>query len=323
MRWIELTVLTTEQGLDAVCGRLDMLGVSEVVIEEDRASIAAFLKENARYWDFAETDELVASEQPAVKAYLEDTQQNREKLDEIERSFAALRCMDTRLDLGSLQIIVRTTENEDWENNWRAYYKPMEIGTRLLVRPSWEEADANGRIVLSLDPGMAFGTGSHQTTRMCLQYLEENVKTGDKLIDLGCGSGILAIAGLLLGADDALAVDIDEIAEKIVYENAALNGIGRDRLLVRIGDALTDGAFADGLCEKRYDVVVMNIVADVVIAMSSLVPKLIKPDGVFIMSGIIADRLEDVKAGIAKNGFEVLSTRAEGDWRAILARCAR
>lgn len=323
MKWIELTVLTTEQGLDAVCGRLDMLGVSEVVIEEDRASIAAFLKDTAKYWDFADTDELVAGEQPAVKAYLEDTPENREKLDEIQRSFDELRSMDTGLDLGSLQIIVRTTENEDWENNWRAYYKPMEIGERLLVRPSWEEAEAKGRIVLSLDPGMAFGTGSHQTTRMCLQYLEENVKDGDELIDLGCGSGILSIAGLLLGAKNALAVDIDDIAEKIVYENAALNGIGRDRLAVRIGDALTDGEFAQGLCDRRYSVVVMNIVADVVIAMSRLVPRLIEPDGVFIMSGIIADRLEDVKAGVSKNGFEVLSCRAEGDWRALVARPVR
>ena len=156
------------------------------------------------------------------------------------------------IDLGSLRFVVRMTDEEDWANNWKIYYKPLKIGERLLVRPSWESlSDAEGRTVLSLDPGMAFGTGSHHTTRMCLQYLEKTVKEGDMLLDLGCGSGILSIAGVLLGAKSALAVDIDPIAEKIAYENAEINGVLRDRYEVRIGDVLTDDALRAGLTAQQ------------------------------------------------------------------------
>ena len=219
--------------------------------------------------------------------------------------------------------MVRLTDDEDWENNWKIYYKPLEIGERLLVRPSWEQADDTGRIVLSLDPGMAFGTGSHHTTRMCLEFLEKTVKDGDDMIDLGCGSGILSIGALLLGAKEALAVDIDPIAEKIAYENAAMNDITPDKYTVLIGDVLSDTALQDRLCEKRYDVVAANIVASVIIELTKIVPRMIKPDGVYIMSGIIGERLDEVLAALEENGFEVLEVRAGDDWRAVMARPKR
>ena len=248
MKWIEMTVFTTEQGLDAVAARFDMLGIQQVVIEQGKESIEAFLKETAKYWDYADTDELVAGEEPCVKAYLADAGENMELVHAAEASFDELRKMDVGIDLGSLRFVVRMTDEEDWANNWKIYYKPLKIGERLLVRPSWESlSDAEGRTVLSLDPGMAFGTGSHHTTRMCLQYLEKTVKEGDMLLDLGCGSGILSIAGVLLGAKSALAVDIDPIAEKIAYENAEINGVLRDRYEVRIGDVLTDDALRPSL----------------------------------------------------------------------------
>ena len=189
--------------------------------------------------------------------------------------------------------------------------------------PSWEKAEDTGRIVLSLDPGMAFGTGSHHTTRMCLEFLEKTVKAGDDMIDMGCGSGILSIASLLLGAKEAVAVDIDPIAEKIAYENAAMNGIGKDTYTVLVGDVLSDSALQDKLCKKKYDVVAANIVASVIIELSAIVPRLIKKDGVFIMSGIIAERLDEVLGALDKNGFEVLEVKAGDDWRAILARPKR
>ncbi|MBQ3132278.1 MAG: 50S ribosomal protein L11 methyltransferase [Clostridia bacterium] len=323
MKWMEVTVFTTEQGLDAVCGRLDMLGINQVMIEQGRDSIEQFLHDTAKYWDYADMDALVASEEPCVKAYIADVADNRATVKAIEESFEELRGMDVGIDLGSLNIVVRLTDDEDWENNWKIYYKPLEIGERLLVRPSWEQAEDTDRIVLSLDPGMAFGTGSHHTTRMCLEYLEKTVKDGDDMIDLGCGSGILSIGALLLGAKEALAVDIDPIAEKIAYENAAMNDITKDKYTVLIGDVLSDTALQEKLCEKQYDVVAANIVASVIIELTKIVPRMIKPDGRYIMSGIICERLDEVLAALDENGFEVLEVRAGDDWRAVMARPKR
>ena len=323
MKWMEVTVFTTEQGLDAVCGRLDMLGINQVMIEQGRDSIEQFLHDTAKYWDYADMDALVASEEPCVKAYIADVADNRATVKAIEESFEELRGMDVGIDLGSLNIVVRLTDDEDWENNWKIYYKPLEIGERLLVRPSWEQAEDTDRTVLSLDPGMAFGTGSHHTTRMCLEFLEKTVKDGDDMIDLGCGSGILSIGALLLGAKEALAVDIDPIAEKIAYENAAMNGITPDNYTVLIGDVLSDTALQEKLCAKQYDVVAANIVASVIIELTKLVPRMIKPDGHYIMSGIIGERLDEVLAALDENGFEVLEVRAGDDWRAVMARPKR
>ncbi|MBE5785788.1 MAG: 50S ribosomal protein L11 methyltransferase [Clostridiales bacterium] len=323
MKWIEMTVFTTEEGLDAVAARFDMLGIQQVVIEQGRESIEAFLKETAKYWDYADTDELVAGEEPCVKAYLADAGENMAIVEEAEASFAALKTMDVGLDLGSLRFVVRTADDEDWANNWKVYYKPLKIGERLLVRPSWEQLeDTEGRTVLSLDPGMAFGTGSHHTTRMCLEYLEKEVKQGDNLLDLGCGSGILSIAGILLGAKDAVAVDIDPIAEKIAYENAEMNGVMKDRYDVRIGDVLTDELLRAGISEKQYEVVTANIVAAVIISLLPIVPPLLKQGGAFITSGIIRDRLEDVKAAILAEGLVIENVNISEEWCAILARKA-
>ena len=324
MKWIEMTVFTTEQGLDAVAARFDMLGIQQVVIEQGKESIEAFLKETAKYWDYADTDELVAGEEPCVKAYLADAGENMELVHAAEASFDELRKMDVGIDLGSLRFVVRMTDEEDWANNWKIYYKPLKIGERLLVRPSWESlSDAEGRTVLSLDPGMAFGTGSHHTTRMCLQYLEKTVKEGDMLLDLGCGSGILSIAGVLLGAKSALAVDIDPIAEKIAYENAEINGVLRDRYEVRIGDVLTDDALRAGLAAQQYEVITANIVASVIIALLPIVPPLLKEGGAFITSGIIRDRLDEVKETILANGLTIESEDISEEWCAILARKVR
>ena len=324
MKWIEMTVFTTEQGLDAVAARFDMLGIQQVVIEQGKESIEAFLKETAKYWDYADTDELVAGEEPCVKAYLSDAGENMELVHAAEASFDELRKMDVGIDLGSLRFVVRMTDEEDWANNWKIYYKPLKFGERLLVRPSWESlSDAEGRTVLSLDPGMAFGTGSHHTTRMCLQYLEKTVKEGDMLLDLGCGSGILSIAGVLLGAKSALAVDIDPIAEKIAYENAEINGVLRDRYEVRIGDVLTDDALRAGLAAQQYEVITANIVASVIIALLPVVPPLLKEGGAFITSGIIRDRLDEVKETILANGLTIESEDISEEWCAILARKVR
>ena len=322
MKWTEITVFTTEEGLDAVCGRLSMLGIDQVQIEQGRESIEQFLNDTAKYWDFANLDELVTCDEPCVKAYIADVADNANLIEDIRSSFDELKGMKLGLDFGSLRVVVRQTDEEDWANNWKVYYKPLAIGSRLLVCPSWDQAEPNGRVMLSLDPGMAFGTGGHHTTRMCLEYLEQRVKAGDEMLDLGCGSGILSIASILLGARHATGVDIDPLAEKIAGENASLNGIDSQLYTVLAGDVITDNALVSRLAEKKYDVIAANIVADVIIALCPLVPKLLNSNGCFIVSGIIEERLADVLSALAQNGFTAVDIMAGEDWRAILAERA-
>lgn len=323
MKWMEITVFTTQEGLDAVCGRLSTLGIDQVQIEESREAIGEFLRETAKYWDYADLDKLTDEGGPCVKAYVAEVADNARLVAEIQASFDELRRMDVGLDLGSLKVVARTTDEEDWANNWKAYYKPLEIGERLLVCPSWEKAKHGGRVLLSLDPGMAFGTGSHHTTRMCLEFLERRVRPGDALLDLGCGSGILSIAGVLLGAAHATGVDIDPMAEKIARENAARNGVGAGQYTVLAGDVLADQALVSKLSQRKYDVAVANIVADVIIGLCPIVAPLLKEDGAFIVSGVIAERLDDVLYALAQHGFRAVETRAGEDWRAIWAERAR
>ncbi len=322
MKWTEITVFTTEEGLDAVCGRLSLLGIDQVQIEQSRESIEQFLRETAKYWDYADLDELVAGDEPCVKAYLSEAADNGSMVEAVFASFKELKMTDVGLDLGSLRVVVRETDEEDWANNWKLYYKPLAIGERLLICPSWEQAEPQGRVLLSLDPGMAFGTGGHHTTRMCLEYLEQRVRAGDEMLDLGCGSGILSIAALLLGAVHATGVDIDPMAKKIAGENARLNGIGTEVYTVLAGDVLTNEPLAARLAQKQYDVIAANIVADVIIALCPLAPSLLKKGGCFIISGVIADRLDAVLSALAKNGLKAVDVKAGEDWRAILAERA-
>ncbi len=319
MKYREISVFTTEAGLDAVCARFSMLGMEQLEIVQGREEIADFLQKSAKYWDFADMDELCAGE-PCVKAYIDDNDEANAAIASLRASLAELKTMQLGFDIGSLNTVVQTVDDSVWLNAWKEAYKPFTVGKRLLVRPSWEDDfDADGRSVLSLDPGMAFGTGSHPTTRMCLEYIDDFVKEGDSVVDLGCGSGILSIAALILGAKDAIAVDIDPIAETIAYENAALNGIGKDRYTVLTGDVLTDNALRSKIESKRYPIVTANIVASVIIALAPYAVKLLEDGGKFITSGIIDNREDEVAAALTAAGLRIIEIRRGGDWRAILA----
>ena len=319
MKYREISVFTTEAGLDAVCARFSMLGMEQLEIVQGREEIADFLQKSAKYWDFADMDELCAGE-PCVKAYIDDNDEADATIASLKASLAELKTMQLGFDIGSLNTVVQTVDDSVWLNAWKEAYKPFPVGKRLLVRPSWEDDFvADGRSVLSLDPGMAFGTGSHPTTRMCLEYIDDFVKEGDSVVDLGCGSGILSIAALILGAKDAIAVDIDPIAETIAYENAALNGIGKDRYTVLTGDVLTDNALRSKIESKRYPIVTANIVASVIIALAPYAAKLLEDGGKFITSGIIDSREDEVAAALTAAGLNIIEIRRGGDWRAILA----
>ena len=231
MNWIEVHIDTQPAELDGLCARLEELGITGLVID-DEADFKNFLENNHQYWDYV--DESLLQEKKGlcrVTFYLSDDPDGRRRLAAAEDLAAAL--PGARLSRAAVQ-------DADWENNWKQFYKPMEIGERLIVVPEWEQANTQGRIPLILNPGLTFGTGSHATTRLCLTALEETIHGGERVLDLGCGSGILSIAALRLGAEHAFACDIDEKCVEVAYENAALNGIDRSRYTVRWGDVLSD-----------------------------------------------------------------------------------
>ena len=322
MKWIEITVETTEEGIEIVLARFDALGISQVNIVQGHDEIDKLLHSAEKYWDYAE--EAALNKQPAVQAYISDLPENAALVDSIRESIEELDSMREEIgfDIGSLKIGVQTVDEEDWANNWKTFFKPVEIGDRLLVCPTWEQIPQNnGRAVLLIDPGMAFGTGTHQTTRMCLELLEKELRPGDRVADLGCGSGILSIAASLLGAKETYAIDIDPVAARVADENARLNGVDGDSYIIRIGDILSDSEFRREIASEQYDIVLANIVANVIIAFAPMIPNLLKKGGKLIASGIIDERLDEVLDALQQNGMSVSEVRKGEDWRAVL--CVR
>ena len=318
MKWLEISVYTTDEGLDYVCAALDGAGITGQSIEESRTAAAAFLRESVLYWDFADMDK-IGTDRPCVKGYVADCPENYEKVEAAREAVERLRTLDLGVDLGTLAVTVRTVDEEDWANNWKQYYKPLLIGQRLLVLPCWEEKPTTDRVVLKLDPGMAFGTGAHHTTRMCLEFLERVMEPGMDMLDMGCGSGILSIAARLLGARRAVAVDIDPIAETVARDNAEMNGLGEDGYEIYIGNLLDDGALRAKI-GGPYPVVAANIVADVIIGLAPYAKTVVAPGGWFIVSGIIDDRAAETEEKLKQAGFEVREVISSDCWYAMLCR---
>ena len=306
MQWIEVSVPTRSDEIDDVCAQLAELGAGGMVVE-DEADFQDFLEHNHQYWDYVD-DALEAQFRGVsrIKFYLSDDDDGREQLETI------------RAGLGR-ELTTATVRDSDWENNWRQYYQPIEVGEKLVVVPEWLDAPADGRIALRLDPGLIFGTGSHPTTRMCLAALEQYAGAGKTALDLGCGSGILSIAALLLGARDAFACDIDDKCVGVAYENAALNGIGREHYTVRAGDVLSDKRLAREF-GGDYDIVVANIVADVIIALAPQVRPLLKKGGLFLCSGIIDDRAVEVADALRLAGWAIMEARESEGWFSYLCK---
>ena len=324
MNWLELHIDTTHAGLEPVETLLSSLGIDGVVID-DETEFQDFLENNHQYWDYVDEDlEKEMQGKSRVTFYLQADEEGFAKMGEVRIALENLK--KTAQACGTLLMTMDSLQDADWENNWKQYYKPMEIGERLLVIPQWEQEDPKvrkalegGRVPLILEPGLTFGTGSHATTRLCLTALEQAVQGGEKVLDLGCGSGILSIAALKLGAASALAVDIDDKCLDVAYENAAMNGIGRDTYTVKVGDILSDEALRAEI-GGGYDVVLANIVADVIIGLAPMVRSLLGEQGVFLCSGIIDDRAQEVLEKLKADGWDVPEQRQCEGWYSFLCR---
>ena len=318
MKWLELKIDAAPAGLEPVSALLEDLGITGLVID-DEGDFQDFLEHNHAYWDYVD-DHLMQEKKGLCRItfYLEDSPDGYNTLAQVRMALS--RVKQEHPEYGRLLLTMENMEDADWENNWKQFYKPMEIGDRLIVIPEWESTGVpEDRVALRLNPGLTFGTGSHATTRLCLTALEKHITGGQTVLDLGCGSGILSIAALLLGADRAVACDIDEKGMDVAYENAALNGVGRDRYTVRWGDVVTDQALRQEL-GGPYDVVVANIVADVIKALASTVRPLVKEGGIFLCSGIIDDRAEEVAQCLRDNGWTIAEARSSEGWFSYLCR---
>ena len=306
MRWIEVCINTPGDEIDARCEELAALGAGGFVIENEE-DFREFLENNHQYWDYVDKElEDSFSGVSRIKTYLADDEDGRAILASIRSACG--------------EVTVSFVEDSDWENNWREYYKPIEIGEKLVVVPEWEEIPADGRIPLRLDPGLIFGTGSHPTTRMCLAALERYAAPGKRVLDLGCGSGILAIGALNLGCESAVGCDIDPKAPDVACANAALNDIGAERFRVYAGDILSDASMRRTL-DGGYDIVLANIVSDVIIPLSAIAGAFLAEGGVFITSGIIEGRQDEVAAALRANGFSIRAHHCEEEWHCF--ECVR
>ena len=308
MAWLEITVDTVSEKIGSVVTALTAKGFSDLVIE-DQAEFETFLEENRAYWDYIDEDlQEKLQGLSHIKLYLEDTQ--TEDLARLERAAAQL----------GLPMDVKTMAETNWEESWKENYPAVEVGENLIVVPYWQADETGGRTPIILDPGLTFGTGAHASTQMVMESMEEIVKPGFKCLDLGSGSGILSIAALRLGAGSAIGVDIDPKAEDIARENAAYNGFAAPEFAAYTGNVTEDKALMNKLGEMEYDLVLVNIVADVIIGLSPVLPDFLTEKSTLICSGILDVRLDDVVNALQKAGLIITKIRQKEDWRCVTAK---
>ena len=312
MDWMEYTILTTTQASELISQVLLDAGSKGTMIE-DKNDVAANQRPEGQ-WDII--DEAIAlriGDDVKVTGYFEVDEKLADRVAGIEAELRRLRGLDLGMDLGKLETRSGAVAEQDWTESWKAAFKPLRLGAHIIVRPTWEDCPLQpGDKVIEIDPGMAFGTGTHETTGMCVKLVEKYVKPGDRAIDIGTGTGILALAAAHMGANPVLATDLDAVATRVAAENVRLNGF-EGVIDVRCGDLLE-------VVQETGDVVITNIIADVIIQLAAPVRERIADGGVFICSGIAVDRLEDVRCALAENGFAELDVLTEGEWCAIAAR---
>ena len=308
MAWLEITIDTAAEKISSVVTVLTAKGFSDLVIE-DQAEFETFLEENKAYWDYIDEEfQQRLQGLSRIKLYLEDT--DKGGLERLEKAVAELK----------LSMSVATLPDTDWEESWKDNYPPQEIGEKLIVLPYWHADMETDRVKVILDPGLTFGTGAHPSTQMVMEKMEEIVRPGFRCLDLGSGSGILSIAALGLGAESAIGMDIDPKAEDIARENAAYNGFGSPRFTALTGNVTEDRALMAELAAKEYDLVLVNIVADVIIGLSPILPNFLTEKSTLICSGILDVRLAEVIAALENAGLTVTDLKEKEDWRCVTAR---
>jgi ribosomal protein L11 methyltransferase len=307
MAWLEITIDTTSEKINYVVTNLTARGFADLVIE-DQEEFETFLDENRAYWDYIDEDlQEKLQGLSHIKIYLEDT--DAAGMDRLETAVSDLK----------LTMQVKALEETNWEESWKDNYPPQEIGEKIVILPYWLAGTEGDRLPVILDPGLTFGTGAHPTTRMVVQTMEELIQPGAHCLDLGSGSGILSLTALRLGAASAVGIDIDPKAEDIARENAAYNGFGAPEFTAVTGNVTEDREIMESLAAKEYDVVLVNIVADVIIGLSPVLPNFLTEKSTLICSGILDTRLDDVLAALTAAGLTVLNVKAEEDWRCVTA----
>ena len=308
--WLEIILNTRSEELDAVSATLIANGVPGLVVEEEE-EFRTFLEENRQYWDYVE-DELMEQMKGVsrIKLYVTDDEDGKKQLASYLEG----------VDIPYTSVRLR---EYDWAHSWQKYYRPLAIGEKLYIIPEWERDTADvpaGCTTLVMNPGLTFGTGSHASTQLCLEGIESFVIPGRPVLDLDGGSGILAIASLLLGASHATGVDIDPKAVDVAYENAALNDLGKDRCRFLSGNVIADRSLVEELAQVQAPLVLANIVADVIIPLAPVVPRLLAEDGTFLCSGIIDKRGDEVAATLEKSGLTVIRRFEKNGWVALAAQ---
>ena len=318
MDYLEVTIQTASAGIEVVASALTAGGFDSLVVE-DQAEYENFLEDNRAYWDYID-EEFQAELQglSRIKLYLEVDGNEEKQLKKLEKVLEALK-KRTKKNLGSLEISSQLLPETNWEESWKDNYPPQRVGEKLIVVPCWNP-EANGRIPVILDPGLTFGTGAHPSTQMVIEAMEQLLPPNGSCLDLGSGSGILSIAALRLGAASAVGVDIDPKAEDIARENAGYNGFDSTVFTALTGNVTADTALMKTLKAKKYDLVLVNIVADVIISLSPVLPTLLGDTSVLICSGILDTRLSDVTAALQQAGLTITQIRAKEDWRCVTAK---
>lgn len=317
MEWTEVNIYTTTEGIELVCSKLTDIGVKGFAIR-DAEDFKEFLENKNGQWDYIDKDLLGLTDcETCITVYIPSNDQGAEMLTAIKSMLSEMRANDTEKLYGRLEAELTSIREEDWANNWKQYFKPFKVGEKLVIKPSWEDYDnADNRVILEIDPASSFGTGKHHTTRLCLELLEKNLNKGDNLLDMGCGSGILSIGAMLLGAGSAVGVDIEENAAATALENAEKNHISPDVYKTYYGNILSDEKLASEI-DRKYDIITANIVADVIIAMKDYFVRYLKKGGILIISGIIEERMDEVIAAVESAGFSNPEPYVKEGWAAV------
>ncbi|MBZ4668949.1 MAG: ribosomal protein methyltransferase [Defluviitaleaceae bacterium] len=313
LKWIRLTISTKSEAVEAISYALTNIGIPTIEIDDPNDITMTMEKKNKTDWDYIDEELLKSKDmnEVLIKVYLPEDAPYEEKIIQIQNSLNHIKQF---LDVGKGTVQTDVLHEEEWANSWKKYYKPIKIGKNIVIKPSWEEYTSTDEreIIIEMDPGMAFGTGTHETTAMCLELLEKYITKGNIVFDIGCGSGILGIASAKLGASSVIGVDLDANAVKVAKNNVNSNHVEH---IMKV----YEGNLLDVVNEKA-DIVVANIIADVIIELSESVLDFLNPKGFFIASGIIKERLQDVQEAMTKNRLDIVEILEEGSWCALAAK---